>query len=631
MDDEGEVSKVSQESNKKNTSSTMIPKGPYQKVAAHVNKLKRQGFFKQPWILIPLNLGNYHWVFVALLNVSYLGTPQDKKMTGFFYYDGMNPNTSHEQAMEYMHDNGILNLVIYANLAFGHPNLFGSEIKERIVDKKRFPKIEVPIQDFVEQNDGYNCGIFVWLCMLEMSLVHCKKYQKMEDFQYKEDVGTFFLQDGDWFKTFKDPKLAEKTQPAKTKATEKEPVAISLKKEFFLAIREQATVLINRIRKMRTKKHYDPWKYNKVPPYRFTIPNIVRHIWNYEEKDQAKINTLNNWIKNENFTEADLQLLFNSTNPIVSVPEAVFGDDKTIEDSSKESSRIKEFTNDELQQAGMKLGGPTKKGKKNRKRKGPPVSLEELFASSPKVARVTSGGDEATADQDSTAEEPSVGGEEKQDDASDKKPPAADTSNKAWLDGLPRAKVDFRDDKPLSPANFDSSEKEDEATPPAAVEEQEVAAKKPPRGKVLPLPTSRNRSKGSNKPLPRKDPRGRLKEPPPEDRHPVPLIDAAQALTEIQVREMFENTKTAKDFDKSQRSMKEARQAIFAANHMPTSEQQFDEWVGTKWRKRKNETRRSSKSGCSLEGNMEKGKRQMESRGKPTCLRLGCCSAVCST
>jgi len=326
LDDEGEVSKVSQESIKKNTSS--VPIGPYQKVAGHVNKLKRQGYFKQPWILIPLNIGNWHWVFVALLNVSYLGAPQDKKMTGFFYYNGMNPDTSHEQVMERMHDNGILNLVIYANLAFGHPNLSGADIKARIVDKKFFPKIEVPIQDFVEQSDSYNCGIFVWLCMLEMSLVHCKKYQKMEDFQYKEDEDKFFLQDGDWFKTFKDPKPAEKKQPARAKAKEKKPVAISLKRDFFLALREHATVLINRIIKMRTKKHHDPWMPNQVPPYRYTIPNIVRHIWNYDDKEQAKINVLNNWIQNENFTKADLQLLLSSTNPVVSVPEAVFGDEK---------------------------------------------------------------------------------------------------------------------------------------------------------------------------------------------------------------------------------------------------------------------------------------------------------------
>jgi len=290
LDDEGEIESISKESRKDHP--ILEKNSPYQKVAAHVQKLRRQGVFDKPWILIPLNIGNLHWVFVALLNASYLGRNQDNKMSGFLYYDSLNPNTSREEALREMHDNGILNLVIYANLAFGHPNLNGDEVKERIISEERFPKFEIPMQDFVEQKDGSNCGIFVWLCMLEMSMLHCKKYQKKEDFQSmptdKDGVNKFFLQDGDWFKTFRDPKLGTAAKTGSTSPA-KRPQVTSLSSDFFWTVREQANVLFNRILTLKTKKHFDPRMPKQPVPYHYTVPNIVKHIWNYDDTQQEDI------------------------------------------------------------------------------------------------------------------------------------------------------------------------------------------------------------------------------------------------------------------------------------------------------------------------------------------------------
>jgi hypothetical protein len=36
------------------------PDDTYVGIVKHINRLKRRGFFDQPWILFPLNIGNFH-------------------------------------------------------------------------------------------------------------------------------------------------------------------------------------------------------------------------------------------------------------------------------------------------------------------------------------------------------------------------------------------------------------------------------------------------------------------------------------------------------------------------------------------------------------------------------------------
>ena len=85
-------------------------------VVLHCN---RRNVFTKPWILIPFNLSNQHWVFVALMDITYLATDQKKKFTVFMYADSMSSKEKPVIIHRLFVLKGIYNFIIFANMLYG--------------------------------------------------------------------------------------------------------------------------------------------------------------------------------------------------------------------------------------------------------------------------------------------------------------------------------------------------------------------------------------------------------------------------------------------------------------------------------------------------------------------------------
>ena len=133
-----------------------------------VMRMQKRGYFQKPWIVMPINIAAGHWSFVGLLNCAYLGTDQEKKFSGFFYYDSLGLDQSRLEPMKMLHNKGILNLIVFANLAFGQPRLTNHDIRKLLWDPSKFARIAVPDPDKVLQSDGSNCGLHTCLCMMDV-------------------------------------------------------------------------------------------------------------------------------------------------------------------------------------------------------------------------------------------------------------------------------------------------------------------------------------------------------------------------------------------------------------------------------------------------------------------------------
>ena len=306
-----------------------------------VDRLFRHGYFNKPWILIPLNFINYHWAFVAILNGSYLGTDQNKTFSGYLYYDSMKPNMTRTEEIQVLHNKGVLNILVYANLVYGHPRLTGVDIRQIIFDPNSFARISVPKEDFIRQEDGSNCGFFVFLNFLEMSLVHCPVYLSKRNFkEARDEMGIrYFLQPGDWYKLYTDVNNPRK-KPAKGKSN-------YLPSQFFETMRVQTLCLMNRILTMKKGKNYaprNPGDENVVPTY--IRRNFRKYVWDIDDKDQKSINNFNNWL---NGNEKDLNQLLRCKNPIVRSPELIFGDEREEGDALPTIA----YTVEQLEHAGM--------------------------------------------------------------------------------------------------------------------------------------------------------------------------------------------------------------------------------------------------------------------------------------
>jgi len=221
-----------------------------------------------------------------LLNICSLGSPQNEKFSGYFIYDGLATNEEqgrlHE--LQILQEHGYLNLIVFANLVFGNPVLDSTDIREIITDPERFARITVPENDFVKQGDGYNCGIIAWMCMHEMSLCHCFKYQTMSDFvrQEMERHPVFELQAGDWFKLYRGD------TPGKKKRS-------TLPNNVYNTIRVQGLNLYNRIISMKSGRIVHPLHPDKT--FAGWCRNKFRtHVWDVEDKTRRRsmigINTL---------------------------------------------------------------------------------------------------------------------------------------------------------------------------------------------------------------------------------------------------------------------------------------------------------------------------------------------------
>ena len=321
----------------------------FRSVSKTVEKMKNRGFFNKPWILIPLNMRcNQHWCFAGLLNANCLGQSQEEAFSGFFYYDSMHPEQTRLEQLTALHNKGILNMLVYANLVYGNPKITTTDIREMLFDPTRFAKIAVPTEDCVEQDDACNCGIFVWLNLLEMSMVHSRHYQHMKDFQrvlrdlpslkaLKESELEFHFQKGDFFKLYK---------PPKTTATLQEGYS-HLSPLLFRTVRTQADCLFARILTLKNGKNFSPrWPTSNLPK---TIQiNFREQVWDIGVGNQVAINK---FLEYTMLCTTQLQKLLVCKNPVITNSNNVFAGDEP--EALVEDETTPRFSIEELEQAGM--------------------------------------------------------------------------------------------------------------------------------------------------------------------------------------------------------------------------------------------------------------------------------------
>lgn len=310
----------------------------FRMVVKSTDRCYRMGRFNKPWILVPLNTDRTHWVFVALLNVAYLGTSQQQKFSGFFVYDSLHPNSTREQDLTILHNKGILNLVIYANLVYGNPRLTTKNIRDICFDPNQFARICVPEVDTVKQVDGCNCGLFVWMNCLEFSTVHSRHYQHMKDFdQFKtEKDGTeYHLKKGDFFKLYRNPNKAPTPNSR-------------IPDQVFLAIRNQAQCLSNRIMTLKWKVNLSPRTPTQSLP-KYVSHNFRRHVWDIPDENQKGIDDYQNWVNKGD--QAGLKKLLQCDNPVVTNADKFFISE-IVDDEETEDDNWK-VTIDEMAGAGV--------------------------------------------------------------------------------------------------------------------------------------------------------------------------------------------------------------------------------------------------------------------------------------
>lgn len=312
----------------------------FERVVARVDNTYRRGFFGKPWLLLPLNTEGYHWVFVALLNPTYLGTPQEKKFTAFCICDNLHSQRTRTEDMMLLHNRGVLNFLIYANMVYGHPCLTTQNVREMLFDPNHFARISIPKADQIAQSDGHNCGIFVWMNMLEFSQVHCRHYNSITDFDQDEsssDGIEFTLKPGDYFKIFKNPHPSQETEirSSKKKFRDLPPL-------IFDAIRNQAQCLCNRILTLQTiDKNVSPRFPSTVFPS-YIRQNFRKWVWDIEDSNQSGIDDYMSWMKGDQQNQA-LGKLLRCNNPVVAHADMMFEEIEEIEDED-----IRLFPKEEL-------------------------------------------------------------------------------------------------------------------------------------------------------------------------------------------------------------------------------------------------------------------------------------------
>jgi len=311
----------------------------FQHTASICARMKRRGFFNKPWVLTPISVDAYHWIFLGLLNVHCLGSPQEEHFSGYFIYDGFGERSSREQELMTLQQQGFLNVIVFANLVFGNPAITSTDILPLISDPERFARIRVPDADFVPQKDGCNCGIIAWMCMHEMSLCHCHNYQQMEHFVRNETAHgpVFTFQPGDWFRLYRNT------------TSSKHGADILSKGGVFTTIRAQGYYLYNRIVSMKSGKLVQPIH----PDINFPTwvrANFRRHVWQIPDNNQLGIN---NWLEYLKGKKETLNQLLESRNTAVTQSEVLLDCERSVVDDL-EKVQLPELRFDTLRRAGMR-------------------------------------------------------------------------------------------------------------------------------------------------------------------------------------------------------------------------------------------------------------------------------------
>jgi hypothetical protein len=152
-----------------------------------VLRLKKRGYFDKPWILISVNIGNYHWIVVGLLGCSNLGKGPIQSITAYFVYDSLKEHLTRKDEITILHNTGIINFIVAANLYIDAPKLPDRvDLCQLLIDPEHgfimLQRIKIPTCYYILQKDGHNCGLYCWMCIYEMCFIHAHAYQSMDDF-----------------------------------------------------------------------------------------------------------------------------------------------------------------------------------------------------------------------------------------------------------------------------------------------------------------------------------------------------------------------------------------------------------------------------------------------------------------
>ena len=336
-------------------------KNVFQNCIETADKFKRRGLFEKRWMIVPINFNREHWGLIALLNPTYLMEDQNVKFSAFLYYDPLFPNTPREEIMEVMMRKGLLNFLVYANLAYGHPRLTSkpenasdmSQIKNMLLDDSRFTMITIPDSDYIEQDDGHNCGVYTCLIMMEIAMIHSHHYVRKEDFVEITDQRHVSL------KPFHFGSLFSVHETIRTKR-QKNKVFRTIPISVLDCFRDQVCCLFNRILTLKapyTKETKEKFMFHPMFPKRCLskemAANFRLHIWDINPKDRELVNAHNNWFLSKEKKEELLRFL-GCTNMALTNPEMAcpFSLVENEEEDDDDENRLY-FSEEEMKAAGM--------------------------------------------------------------------------------------------------------------------------------------------------------------------------------------------------------------------------------------------------------------------------------------
>ena len=277
----------------------------------------RKGF-ETKWICFPINNGEDHWTFLAVLNMIYLQTAQKDKLTAFLYYNALFKKTSRDDCMKLLQNKGIFNFIICANVMFGKPDgLPKQDLLNFLVSTETFSRIHVYYDDSPLQVDGYNCGVLVCLCMMEIALNLSHKFQKLEDFDIPDgspksikiyDEGDVVFKRGTFFQLFLDRTSSSKKKKGSSQTTKKTTVSRNILADF----RKQWKTLLERMFALKGQSVDNSLLQSGKAPKYMRI-NMRQYAWRFPQNNQNEIDEYQN-----NFDALGNQLphLLQSKNPV---------------------------------------------------------------------------------------------------------------------------------------------------------------------------------------------------------------------------------------------------------------------------------------------------------------------------
>lgn len=292
----------------------------YSTIRLEMARLATRGILAKKWILIPMNFNNSHWGCVALLNPFHLGDKQGSgTLTGYFYYNPDDPDSTRLKEFEEMRVHGILNFLVLGNLEHGSPPMLGEgrNLQDYLNDPNRFARFVVDRQDFVRQGDDHSCGIYAVMFMHWLSTVVAPQ-PFVEGTSYTRlPTGDFKVFQGGFMKTFINPDKSDTTKrKKKSKDVPPEEELPAVSNHVVGIIRKQVQELVHRMHLLKHPSVKGEYHLNvesmKFPKY------VNKHICELVfglDLNNSQINM--DWLEEQRQRSQKVKFLIQSSNPAV--------------------------------------------------------------------------------------------------------------------------------------------------------------------------------------------------------------------------------------------------------------------------------------------------------------------------